>query len=285
MLGDMAMEPALESIRLAFIGGGNMARCLIAGARDAGVPGERIRVGEPDAERRAALAGEYGVECHADNATAVDAADVIVFAVKPQAAAGVARDVAGHIPDGSLVISIMAGIRRDALRRWLGDGPVIVRTMPNTPAMIGLGITALHAHPGLDDAARARADALLATAGETLWLDDESLMDAVTAVSGSGPAYCFLVLESLAAAGAAAGLDQGDARRLALQTMRGAAEMAARSGADPAELRRQVTSPGGTTEAAITVLESSGLRAAFESAVTAATARGRELADESWRDG
>lgn len=276
----MSMLGRMESMNLAFIGGGNMARCLIAGARDAGLPGTRIRVGEPDAGRRAELADGFGVEVHADNAAAVRDAEVVVFAVKPQAAAGVLADVAPHLPDGVLAVSIMAGIRRDSLRRWLGPGPAIVRTMPNTPAMIGLGVTALHRHTELDEAACARAEALLATAGTTLWIDDEALMDVVTAVSGSGPAYCFLVLEALTAAGAASGLEEKDAYRLALQTMRGAAEMAARSDAGPGELRRQVTSPGGTTEAALAVLQDAGLQDAFERAVAAATARSRALSDE-----
>ncbi len=276
----MSMLGHMEPMDLAFIGGGNMARCLIAGAREAGLPGARIRVGEPDAGRRAALAEEFGVEVHAGNAEAVRGAEVVVFAVKPQAAAGVARALAPHLPDGVLVVSIMAGIRRDSLRHWLGPAPAIVRTMPNTPAMVGLGITALHRHPELDATARERAESLLATAGATLWIDDEALMDVVTAVSGSGPAYCFLVLEALTAAGAASGLDEKDAYRLALQTMRGAAEMAARSDKGPGELRHQVTSPGGTTEAALSALQAADLSGAFERAVAAATARSRELSDE-----
>lgn len=273
----------LASSTLAFVGGGNMARCLIGGARDAGVPASAVRVGEPSPEQRARLEADFGVYCSGDNAEAVAGADVVVVAVKPQAAAPACATFASSLAPGALVVSIMAGIRTTDLRRWLGDAPVLVRAMPNTPALIGLGISGLFATDGVPRAARERAEALLATAGDTVWFDDEDLFDAVTAVSGSGPAYAFLVTEALAAAGTAAGLDGATALRLAVQTMRGAAEMAARTGTEPAELRRQVTSPGGTTAAALEVLEASGIRAAFVDAVAAAARRSAELADEFGR--
>ncbi len=274
------MSDALGDCDIAFIGGGNMARCLIGGALDAGVAAARIRVGEPSAEARAALQRDFGVACHTHNHDAVADADVIVFAVKPQHAAAVCRAVGPALADGTLVVSIMAGITRDALRRWLGPAPVIVRTIPNTPALVGRGVTVLHAHRGLRHEHRALAEALLATAGATVWVGDESLMDVATALSGSGPAYFFLVLEALAEAATAAGMDAGDARELAVRTMAGAAAMAARDGVDPAELRRQVTSPGGTTAAALAELDAAGVREAFAEAVRAGTARSRALADE-----
>ena len=270
---------SLNTLTLAFVGGGNMARSLVGGALEAGVPAANIRVGEPSAEQRARLAAEFGVACTDSNGEAVDGADLVVIAVKPQVAAEAVRAITSRIDGRALVVSIMAGIRSADLRRWLGAGPSIVRCMPNTPALIGHGMTALYAAPGLADDARARASALLAAVGETVWVENEDQLDAVTAVSGSGPAYFFLVTEALQEAAVAAGLPAGVAAQLARQTARGAAEMAA-AGGDVAELRRQVTSPGGTTAAAVAALEASGLRDAFDRAVKAATARSRELADE-----
>ena len=275
----MDSESTLHELSFAFIGGGNMARSLIGGALEAGVPPTRVRVGEPSSEQRARLTDEFGVECTESNGDAVENADVVVLAVKPQVAADAVRAITSRIDGHAVVISIMAGIRTDDLRRWLGVGPAIVRCMPNTPALIGFGMTALFAGSGLTGAGRAHAAALLGAVGETVWVDDESQLDAVTAVSGSGPAYLFLVIEALQAAGIALGLPAETAAALARQTARGAAEMAA-SGADVAELRRQVTSPGGTTAAALAVLEDHGLRDAFARAVAAAAARSRALADE-----
>lgn len=274
------MDPtSLNNLTLAFVGGGNMARSLVGGAIEAGVAAANIRIGEPSAKQRARLAAEFGVACTDSNGDAVDGADLVVIAVKPQVAAEAVRAITSRIDGRALVVSIMAGIRSNDLRRWLGAGPSIVRCMPNTPALIGFGMTALYAAPGLPDAARERATALLDAVGETVWIDREDQLDAVTAVSGSGPAYFFLVAEALQAAGIAAGLPSDVAATLARQTARGAAEMAA-AGGDVAELRRQVTSPGGTTAAAVAVLEASGLRDAFARAVDAAAARSRELADE-----
>lgn len=270
---------ALNNLTLAFVGGGNMARSLVGGALEAGVPASSIRIGEPSAEQRARLTAEFGVDCTDRNGDAVDGADLVIVAVKPQVAADAVRAITSRIDGQALVISIMAGIRSNDLRRWLGAGPSIVRCMPNTPALIGFGMTALYAAPGLPDAARERATALLGAVGETVWIEHEDQLDAVTAVSGSGPAYFFLVAEALQAAGVAAGLSPEVAATLARQTARGAAEMAA-AGGDVAELRRQVTSPGGTTAAAIAALEASGLRDAFTRAVSAAATRSRELADE-----
>lgn len=273
----------LSTATLAFVGGGNMARCLIGGALDAGVSATRISVGEPGAEQRARLASEFGVRCTPDNKEAVAGAAIVVLAVKPQAAAAAATTLAGTVSADAAVVSIMAGIRLTQLRAWIGAGPSLVRAMPNTPALIRMGITALYGDTALPARVRARVEALLATAGETVWVDDEGHLDAVTALSGSGPAYVFLVAEALTAAGAHLGLSPVLAGTLAVHTLRGAAEMALRTGTDPAELRRQVTSPGGTTAAAIEVLEAAGVRGAFARAVAAGAARSRELADEFGR--
>ncbi|MCA1799085.1 MAG: pyrroline-5-carboxylate reductase [Xanthomonadaceae bacterium] len=274
----------LESVTLAFIGGGNMARCLIGGALAAGVPAARIRVGEPDPVQRERLEEAYGVACAEDNRAAVAGADVVVLAVKPQAAAQAVKPLAGALTDSATVVSIMAGIPLRTLRGWLGEGPPLIRAMPNTPALIQMGITTLYADPSVADTARAHVAALLATSGEVRWVDDEAALDAVTALSGSGPAYAFLVIEALAAAGVEAGLEAELARELAIHTLRGAAEMALTTGTDPAVLRRQVTSPGGTTAAALAVLEQADLRGAFAGAVAAGTARSRALAEESGRE-
>jgi pyrroline-5-carboxylate reductase len=176
------------------------------------------------------------------------------------------------------VVSIAAGITTAQFDRWLGGGMAIVRTMPNTPALLGAGVTGLYANPDVDADGRARAEALLATTGKTVWVEDEGLMDAVTAVSGSGPAYVFLLAEAIQTAGEAEGLPAEAARTLALQTILGAARMLTESDESPAELRRRVTSPGGTTEAAIEAFEAGGLRALVARAIHAAAARGRELA-------
>lgn len=260
----------------AFIGGGNMARALIGGLRQTGTT--RIQVGEPDADARAVLARDYDVSAFAANADAVVDASMVVLAVKPQSAAQAVRELAGTLGADTCVVSIMAGVPLAKLRRWLGDGPMLVRAMPNTPALVGAGITALYADASVSDAHRARAQAVFDTVGASLWLDREDLMDVVTAVSGSGPAYLFLVLEALTAAGRNAGLDATTAHTLAARMLHGAATMAIASTDGPEVLRQRVTSPGGTTEAAVAVLEAHGLRAAFAEAVQAAIQRARTLA-------
>ncbi len=205
-----------------------------------------------------------------------------MLAVKPQQMRDVATALAGTAGrTRPLVISIAAGIRRDDLAGWLGSSAPVLRCMPNRPALLGCGITAIHRHPGVNAALQQRAEDVLSAAGECVWLDDESLLDAVTAVSGSGPAYVFLLIEMLEAAAVAEGIDAPVARRLALQTVHGAARMALESGEQPADLRAQVTSPGGTTAAALEVLEDAGIRATFARAVHAATERSRQLSGQA----
>lgn len=260
---------------IGFIGGGNMALALAGGLLRGGHAPMALRVSEPDAGRRAAFRQATGIQPSADNESVAAEADVLVLAVKPQvlqpACLALAPTVAARRP---LVVSIAAGVRLEALARWLGGELAIVRTMPNTPALIGAGITALFANARTKPAQRAQAEGVLRAAGQTLWLDSEEQLDAVTALSGSGPAYFFLVIEALEAAGITLGLPAPLARQLAVQTAHGAGLMAAREGAaPPAELRRQVTSPGGTTERAVAVLESGGLRELFSEALMAARDR------------
>jgi pyrroline-5-carboxylate reductase len=267
--------------RIAFIGGGNMASALIGGLHARGVPAGAISVVDPDPAARERLHFTYGVVVHTGVAEAIAGADVIVLAVKPQEMATVAVALAPVLAAAApLVISVAAGVRIADLARRLGSHVPIVRTMPNRPALVGIGVTALHAGPGVDDRARDMADQILGACGATVWVDDESLMDAVTAVSGTGPAYFFLLIEALEAAAIEQGLEPATARRLAIETAHGAGRMAALSSDAPADLRAQVTSRGGTTAAAMEVLEAADVRAIFARAVAAATERSRQLANE-----
>ncbi|MDR6991423.1 pyrroline-5-carboxylate reductase [Luteimonas sp. 3794] len=263
---------------IVFIGGGNMARSLIGGLVARGGDAASVRVVDPNADSRDALARDFGVHTFADAAQAVDGAATWVLATKPQVLRGVCESLADLAQaTRPLVLSIAAGITATQLDRWLGGGVPVVRTMPNTPALLGAGVTGLFANARVDDAGRARAQALLESAGETVWIDDEARMDAVTAVSGSGPAYIFLLAEAMEDAAIAQGLPAKDARTLVLQTVLGAARMLVESDEAPSELRRRVTSPGGTTQAAIETFEAGGLRALVADAIANAARRGGEL--------
>jgi len=274
-----AASPSPESsLSIAFIGGGNMARSLIGGLVAAGVDPAGVRVADPNAQAREALVADFGVQAFAEAADAVAGAGTWVFAVKPQVMREVCAGLAGAAQAGlPLVVSIAAGITSAQLDRWLGGGLPVVRTMPNTPALLGAGVTGLYANARVDVAGRERADRLLASAGPTVWIEDEALMDAVTGTSGSGPAYVFLLAEAMEAAAVAEGLAPEAARTLAQQTLLGAARMLTESGEPPAELRRRVTSPNGTTQAAIETFESGGFRELVARAIHAATLRGGEL--------
>lgn len=276
----MAYPSGMKQTSIAFIGGGNMARSLVGGLIADGVDAARLQVAEPDPDRRAALQRDFGVRVTADNAAAAATAAVVVVAVKPQVMPGVARELARPLAGrGALVISVAAGIRSGDLARWLGAGTPVVRAMPNTPALLGCGATVLCAGPGADTGHRETAEAILRAVGSVSWVEDEAQLDAVTALSGSGPAYFFLLAEAMADAAAELGLAPGLARLLAVETALGAARMAIESDADIAELRRRVTSPGGTTEAAIDALEAGGFRILVADAVKRAEARSRELAE------
>jgi pyrroline-5-carboxylate reductase len=267
-----------DDYTIGFIGGGNMAGAIARGLVAAGVAGRRIAVAEPAEATRAALAAALpGATLGADNLAVAAFADVLVLAVKPQVLADVATALAPARRAGQLVVSVAAGVRLASLAGWLGAGTPLVRAMPNQPALIGAGITALVASPGLPRAAAARAEQVLAAAGRTVWLADESLMDAVTAVSGSGPAYFYLLVELMEQAGRALGLPADLAAALARQTALGAGRTLTETGAGPAALRAAVTSPGGTTAAAIAEFERADLAAIVTRALTAARDRGAEL--------
>jgi pyrroline-5-carboxylate reductase len=267
------MEPLF-----AFIGGGNMGRALIGGLLAGGHPAARVRVADADASCRAACAERYGVEVSRDNLAVCDGADVVVLAVKPQQLREVSLALAPAADGGSLFLSIAAGITLGHLESWLGSGRAIVRAMPNTPAQIGRGAAALCGNAAVSGAQHALASRLLEAVGVAVWLEDESLMDAVTALSGSGPAYVFLLLELLEQAGQQLGLPATLARTLSLATVEGAARLAQGSSQDAATLRRQVTSPGGTTEQALKCFNDADLAGIVTRALTAARDRGRELA-------
>jgi pyrroline-5-carboxylate reductase len=263
---------------LTFIGGGNMARSLIGGLIARGRAADSIRVAEPQAELREALARDFRIRVYADNPEAADPAELWVFAVKPQAMKAVCEGLTALAQaKRPLIVSIAAGITSAQLERWLGGDLAVVRTMPNTPALLGAGATGLFANPRVRPEQRALAETLLQAAGLTVWLNDETQMDAVTALSGSGPAYIFLMAEAMQAAAEAQGLPTEAARALSLQTIFGAARMLVESGEPAAELRRRVTSPGGTTQAALEAFEAGGFRRLVADAIAAAARRGGEL--------
>jgi len=268
----------MKTNNITFIGGGNMATSLIGGLIADGYDAKRLTVSEPDSDKLARLAARYGIRATTDNHQAVSEADVVVFAVKPQILKAVACDLAPSIQkQHPLVISIAAGVQESALRRWLGEETALVRSMPNTPAMIQSGATGLHAGKGVSKEQKNLAESILRAVGITCWVEDESLMDVVTAVSGSGPAYFFLVMEAMEEAARDMGLDEDTARLLTLQTALGAARMAMESNDPPGVLREKVTSPGGTTEKALTRFEQANLRGLFREALAAARERSEEL--------
>ena len=266
-----------------FIGGGNMSRCLIAGLLAGGAPTASIRVAEPSGPSRDALQRDFGIAVFADNAEAVDGAQAWVLAVKPQ----VMRDVSEALAEVAhrerpLIVSIAAGITTTQLDRWVSGGMpdvgmAIVRAMPNTPALLGAGVTGMYANVQVDGAGCRSAERLLVATGKLVWLTDEAKMDAVTAVSGSGPAYVFLLAEAMFDAARAEGLPADAARTLVSQTILGAARMLTEDDATAADLRHRVTSPDGTTQAAIAVFDAGGFNALVGRAIRAANERGRQL--------
>lgn len=263
---------------VAFIGGGNMARALIGGMVRGGASAQDIHVSEPYAPNREGLAAEFGVATTEDNAAAASKGAVWVLATKPQVLRGVCEALAPLAQaQRPLVVSIAAGITSAQLDRWLGGGIAVVRTMPNTPALLGAGVTGLYATAATSNAQRALADQLLRPAGETVWIDDEALMDAVTAASGSGPAYVFLLAEAMQAAAEAEGLPTDAARTLVVETIAGAARMLKESGETATTLRQRVTSPNGTTQAALDAFAAGGFTPLVAAAVHAARSRGAEL--------
>jgi len=269
----------MSNSKITFIGGGNMARSLIGGMIATGISNQNISVSEPKADLRKKLNEDFGVNASEDNASALMGADVVVLAVKPQILQEVVIPLGNLIAETRpLLISVAAGVTSSSIERWVGGHPALIRVMPNTPALIGAGISALYANSNVSDDHRALAEKIVTAVGKTIWIEEESLMDAVTAVSGSGPAYFFYVMQAIHDAAVGEGLDAKTARLLSLETALGAARLAVESTEDPGTLQKQVTSPGGTTEAAIRVLNDSGVGDALQRAVSAARARGGELA-------
>ena len=269
------------SSKIGFIGAGNMASSLIRGLLNSGLPAEQIVAADPVATQLEALAST-GVGTTTDNAEVVAGCEVIVLAVKPQVLGEILRQLA--LNTKQLVVCIAAGVPLASLERWTSANQPIVRCMPNTPALLGAGVTALFANDQVGNEQRNRAEQILGAAGKTLWVGDESQLDAVTAVSGSGPAYFFYVMEAMIDTAKQLGLDAETAATLTIETAYGAARMAREGKSSPAELRRQVTSPGGTTERAISVLDAADARGMISSALTGAARRSEELAMEFGAD-
>ncbi|TQV69626.1 pyrroline-5-carboxylate reductase [Exilibacterium tricleocarpae] len=268
---------------LAFIGAGNMANSIIGGLVTKGYPTANIIACDPLAANLETLHANYGIETSADNAAAARA-DAVVLAVKPQVMKAVAEPLRTHLAKHPVIISIAAGIPMASLSRWLGEDQAIVRCMPNTPALVQAGASGLFANAATSAAQRAIAGEILGAVGLVTWLENEALLDAVIAVSGSGPAYFFLFMEAMIDAGVAQGLSPEAARQLTLQTALGAATLAHASDQSVAELRRRVTSPGGTTEQAVQSFENSDLRgivaAAMQACADRAVAMAEEMGDE-----
>jgi pyrroline-5-carboxylate reductase len=269
----------MSKTRIAFIGAGNMAASLIGGLRAKGLDAAQIRASDPGEETRTRVKAEHGIEVFADNAQAIEGVDVVVLAVKPQAMKAVCEAIRPSLKPNQLVVSIAASITCASMNNWLGAQP-IVRCMPNTPALVRQGVSGLYATAQVSAEQRQQAQELLSAVGIALWLDEEQQLDAVTAVSGSGPAYFFLLIEAMTAAGVKLGLPPEIAAQLTVQTALGAAHMAVASDVDAAELRRRVTSPAGTTEAAIKAFQAGGFEALVEKALGAAAHRSAEMAEQ-----
>jgi pyrroline-5-carboxylate reductase len=266
---------------IAFIGGGNMGRAMIGGLLKRGHPPPRITVSDPLVAVRTALAQDFEIQAAPDNNAAVESADIVVLAVKPQHMGATVRELAPTLTRRRpLVLSIAAGITTASLVQWCGTDLPLVRAMPNTPALIGRGAAGAFATPATPTSARDQASELLRAVGSVVWVEQEAQLDAVTALSGSGPAYFFLLLECMEAAGVKLGLPEATARQLALETAAGAAELALHSSSNPASLRVQVTSKGGTTEQALQVFDAGGFADLVQRALAAAATRARELSVE-----
>ncbi len=278
-------EAKVEHCQIGFIGAGNMAGSLIGGLIADGYPSRQIHVADIDTGKLKRLQQQFDVHIHTDNEAVVRACDLVVLAVKPQQMRRLAREIATAVRERRpLIVSIAAGIREADLERWLGGEAAIVRAMPNTPALVQSGATGLHANAQVSARQRDQAESLLRAVGVTVWVDREEQLDAVTALSGSGPAYFFLLMEAMQKAGIELGLPPTTARLLVEQTALGAAKLALEADADPGELRRQVTSPGGTTERAIAVMAEAGFEEAILRALRAAYRRSQELSKQLGED-
>lgn len=270
-------------MKILFIGGGNMASAMIGGLLARGETAAEIGVVELGAEARQAIAARYGVQVFAEPSVAAASAQAIVLAVKPQQLQAAAVALRASL-SSQLVVSIAAGIRLDDLSRWLGGHPKLVRAMPNTPALVRSGVTGLFASPAVDQAARQLTEGLMSAIGSWFWVPVEAMMDSVTAVSGSGPAYVFYFMEALESGALQSGFDAQSARQMALDTVLGAAKLAAEGGEPFALLRQRVTSKGGTTEAALNAMNAGRVAEGIVAGMRAAELRGRELGEQLGRD-
>ena len=267
--------------KICFIGAGNMAQSLIGGLITSGYDRQNIIATDPTQAQRNNVTERFGINCYDNNATAISIADIVVLAIKPQVLESVCQEINPAIQSKKpLVISVAAGIRTDAINQWLGNQNAIVRTMPNTPSLIQAGATGLYANTYVTEEQKNQAEHIMRAVGLAVWVDEEKLLDSVTALSGSGPAYYFLFMEAMEEAGRALGLDKKTAHILTLQTAIGASKMALESNQSCANLRHNVTSPNGTTERAIQSFESAEFKQIIANAMEAAYKRAGELADE-----
>lgn len=269
-----------NSTTIGFIGAGNMAYALISGLIRNGFNAQNIKLSDTDAELLFQRQAEFNLEVFTDNTELASQCDVIVFAVKPQILSIVCRELQTHIDHQPLMISIAAGVRSTDINRWLGGDTAIVRSMPNTPALLGKGATGMMANSTVSDEQKILAEQVLGAVSECLWVEDEKMLDAVTALSGSGPAYFFLMIESMTKAGAALGLDEKTAEQLSIQTALGASMMASKGEDSAHELRTKVTSPNGTTQAAIESFQDQDFEMIVSHAMRAAFDRAREMGSE-----
>ena len=265
--------------QLGLIGGGNMARGLVGGLIKSGISAKSIIVSDPDEQIRQALTEDFSVETHTTNASVARVADVLVLAVKPQVMQCAVEDIAEKLLQRQpLIVSIAAGIPIASIESWAGSSLPLIRVMPNTPALTGNGASGMYANQRVSNSQRIQAQKIIEAIGIAVWLDDESLIDTVTAVSGSGPAYFFYLMDAMVKAAQEGGLNPETSRQLTLQTALGAARLALASNQSPTELRRRVTSPGGTTQAAVEILDKNDCEKILIRAVHAARQRSKELA-------
>ena len=269
-----------NSTTIGFIGAGNMAYALISGLVNNGFNAQNIKVSDTDKALLSLRADEFNLEVFTDNTELAAQCDVIVFAVKPQVLSIVCKQLQTHINHKPLMISIAAGVRATDINRWLGGNTAIVRTMPNTPALLGKGATGMMANETVSNEQKALAERILGAVSECLWVEDEKMLDVVTALSGSGPAYFFLMIESMTKAGVALGLDEKTAEQLSIQTALGASMMASNSEDSAHKLRAKVTSPNGTTQAAIESFQDQNFDMLVSHAMRAAFDRAREMGIE-----
>ncbi len=269
----------MNSDTIAFIGAGNMASCLIGGLITNGYASEKIWVSDPNPDKLLRLQQQFQLQITDDNQQAAEAADIIVLAVKPKVMPAVCKALV-NVDKKTLMISIAAGVREETIQAWFGHAAAIVRCMPNTPALVGCGATALHANDLVSATQKDQAESILRSVGVTVWLDHEAQLDTVTALSGSGPAYFLTLMAALQQAAIDQGLPHDTAKLLTLQTALGTAEIAMRTQTDCNLLRQQVTSPGGTTEAAMNILHDGKVEELFAAALLAAKNRAQAIADE-----